>query len=109
MAFKNTGRKLKPQDESFLYCDQCDKCLSIDAYKMQPNWSLTYNPEDPYDDGSLTETVYFCSTECVAKWISSKQVTRLVGPANHPHHHSPFLRRHDEPCAAGLGPQFSGG
>lgn len=67
MGFKKTGKKLPAQDESFLYCDQCDRCLSVNAYKSLPHWELSYDSEDQYDDGSLTETLYLCSLECVAE------------------------------------------
>jgi len=72
VSFRKTGIKLEvTREESLCYCDWCDKQISIDAYRLKPHYDLNWNPEDSYDDGSMSDSWDLCSVECVAAWSAA--------------------------------------
>jgi len=69
MSWKKTGNMVQPppHEEQHQVCDECGKVLCV-GNESSPTWSLDYDPDIPYDDGSLALHYHFCTVGCVAQW-----------------------------------------
>lgn len=67
MSFRSTGKTIEyKRNESLMYCDHCNKQISLDAWRTGGHWEVRFDADLPY--GESSDGYDFCSLECIVEW-----------------------------------------